>query len=227
MDNSDRGLYISGLVRLPFLLFVLLVAGCGDPPVESEDPSLNTSQNRTAILLELMTGSFSSEAQAATDERYFDIRLEMMPIWKGRPDGPWLYVEQAAASRLDQPYRQRVYRLWQNDAGEYVSTVYELPDPLSHAGAWQDDAPLSDLSPDELMLREGCDVLLHETGERRLSGSTVASNCASSFGGASYATSEVEVTGEGIRSWDRGFDASGNQVWGAEDGPYIFLRQRD
>jgi hypothetical protein len=28
-----------------------------------------------------------------------------------------------------------------------------------------------------------------------------------------------------IVSWDRGFDASGAQVWGAEKGGYIFLNE--
>jgi hypothetical protein len=27
-----------------------------------------------------------------------------------------------------------------------------------------------------------------------------------------------------ILSWDRGFDANGNQVWGAEKGGYIFKK---
>jgi hypothetical protein len=25
-----------------------------------------------------------------------------------------------------------------------------------------------------------------------------------------------------MESWDRGFDAQGNQVWGATKGPYVF-----
>jgi hypothetical protein len=55
-----------------------------------------------------MTGSFSSAEQAAADTNYFDIRLEIVPIWTTRADGHWLYVEQAAAGYLERPYRQRV-----------------------------------------------------------------------------------------------------------------------
>jgi hypothetical protein len=34
----------------------------------------------------------------------------------------------------------------------------------------------------------------------------------------------VEVRPDGLVSWDRGFDADGQQVWGAEKGPYVFTR---
>jgi hypothetical protein len=37
------------------------------------------------------------------------------------------------------------------------------------------------------------------------------------------ATSEVVVSPGRIESWDRGFDAEGVQVWGAEKGAYVFL----
>ena len=74
------------------------------------------SADELDTLVEWMTGSFSSQAQAQADERYYDIRLEMVPIWTDRDDGRWLYVEQAAASALERPYRQRIYRV----AGPYV-----------------------------------------------------------------------------------------------------------
>jgi len=37
-------------------------------------------------LLAMMTGSFSSQAQAEADTNFFDIRLEMKPIWTDRTD---------------------------------------------------------------------------------------------------------------------------------------------
>lgn len=40
--------------------------------------------------------------------------------------------------------------------------------------------------------------------------------------GASYARSEVEILEDKVISWDRGFDAEGNYVWGAEKSGYIF-----
>ena len=90
------------IVRSKAAVCLLVLLAGGSTPTRGGD--LET-------LVEWMTGSFSSEAQAAADPDYFDIRLQMVPIWPDRADGAWLYVEQAAASSLDQPYRQRVYRL--------------------------------------------------------------------------------------------------------------------
>ena len=177
-----------------------------------------------ATLVRWMTGSFSSALQAEADERYRDIRLEMVPIWRDRDDGTWLYVGQAAAAALDRPYRQRVYRVTEPEEGRFTSEVFVLPDPAALAGAFRDPARLDALGPGDLSLREGCTVALRREEDGTFAGSTVGEACPSSLRGATYATSIVTVGPEGIESWDRGFDADGNQVWGAEAGPYSFQR---
>jgi len=175
-------------------------------------------------LLRYMTGSFSSQEQAASDTGYFDIRLEMAPIWLERSDAYWLYVEQAVATHLDKPYRQRVYRLVSVDDSTFESIVYTLNDPLRFAGSWKEEIPLSGLTPDSLIEREGCSIILMPKGDTAFIGSTIGKNCVSDLHGASYARSEVVITENQLYSWDRGFDAENNQVWGAEKGGYIFKR---
>ena len=56
------------------------------------------------------------------------------------------------------------------------------------------------------------------------SGSTVDKECKSTLYGASYATSVVEVCADKVSSWDQGWDDSDEQIWGAENGAYIFNR---
>ncbi len=175
-------------------------------------------------LRDWMTGSFSSEAQASEDSSFFDIRLEMVPIWPDRKDGPWLYVEQAAATSLDTPYRQRVYHLSVQDDGRFRSEVYSMADPLLFAGAWREPEKLAALEPADLILRQGCAVILEGESAERFRGSTVDKQCESALRGATYATSEVIVTADGIESWDRGYSSADDQVWGAEKGPYLFRR---
>lgn len=173
-----------------------------------------------------MTGSFSSAAQAEADPEFRVILLHMTPIWPGRRDGRWLYVEQAAAEAADKPYRQRIYRLaaeW--DSGTLRSDVFELPgDPLAFAGAWKTPRDFDRLAPEDLSPRSGCSIVLRAQADDSFKGATLANECASSLRGASYATSEAEITPTGLRTWDRGYDASGQQVWGAVKGPYEFLR---
>lgn len=182
-----------------------------------------------AQLVDWMTGSFSSQAQSERDEAYYDIRLEMWPIWAehGSGDEAWLYVEQAVAGREDAPYRQRVYRVRALDDGRVESAVYTLPGPERFVGAWKTEAPLATLHPDSLIEREGCAIVLERTDDDSFVGATGERSCPSDLRGASYATSEVRVFAAGLDSWDRGFDPDDAQVWGAEKGAYEFRRRTD
>lgn len=177
-------------------------------------------------LVTRMSGSFASTAQAAADKDYFDIRLEMAPVWTSRTDGRWLYVEQARADKLDQPYRQRVYRVHE-DAGTLVSDVYTLPgDALAWAGAWKEPQRFDALDPATLEAREGCSIYLERRSDGAFVGSTRDRACPSELQGATYATSEVVITETMLESWDRGFGSDGKQVWGAVKGAYQFVKQR-
>jgi CpeT protein len=172
-----------------------------------------------------LTGSFSSLAQATEDPEFFDIVLHMVPIWEDRDDGPWLYVEQAVAQAEDQPYRQRVYQLAQTGGNEFVSTVYSFENPMDYAGAYTLDAPLSDLTPGDLTVREGCAITMSwDETHQAFIGSTNGRDCVSNLRGSTYATSEVFLHMERLITWDRGFDDNDEQVWGAVKGGYVFDR---
>jgi len=173
-------------------------------------------------LVGLMAGSLSSRVQAQADPEYFDIRLHMLPIWTDRTDGRWLYVEQAVAVAQAEPYRQRVYRVSAKDDGTLESAVYELTEPLRFALAWKDPSKLDALRHEDLALKAGCEVLLRKAGPGRFVGATAEKACPSDLRGASWASSEVEITKDGVLSWDRGFDQAGAQVWGATKGGYAF-----
>jgi hypothetical protein len=187
------------------------------PCVGAADPELDR-------LAEWMTGSFSSEAQAAEDPDFRHIVLHMARIWKQREDGVWLYVEQAAAESAASPYRQRVYHLRRVGEDLFASSVFTFADPLSRAGAWRSESPLADLSPDDLEPRQGCTIYLLERSDGAFEGSTLGRLCRSELRGATWASSEVVIDAGGMVSWDRGFDDAGAQVWGAEKAGYRFER---
>ncbi len=196
-------------------LFVLFFF-CATAMFAQQDPDLDT-------LASYMSGSFSSEKQSLRDSSYFDVRLHMCRIWSTRTDGVWIYVEQAMATTPDAPYRQRVYRLHRNEDRVLESAVYALPNPAAVVGACSDTSKLGTLTPDQLKLRDGCQVYLHASNGH-FEGATEGMACASELKGASFATTEVKVYANAIISWDRGFSSSGEQVWGATKGGYIFLR---
>jgi len=173
-----------------------------------------------------MTGTFSSELQSKQDTDYFDIRLQMQHIWKHRTDGYWIYVEQAVADYVNKPYRQRIYQVVQTGDNMFESRVYEFDNPLQYAGAWNDTAKLNSLTIEELQLRNGCTItLIWNDTLQKFTGATADKNCSSNLRGAAYATSEVIIDEEKLISWDRGWDSNSKQVWGAEKGGYIFLKQ--
>lgn len=203
---------------LSILLPLLGVVGsaCRGPAPVAQRPS--------RLVAAWMAGSFTTTAQhAAAAEDFFDIRLTMTPVWTGRTDGPWFYVEQAVATAIDRPYRQRIYHLVDQADGSVRSDVYTLPgDPLAWAGAHTAPQRFDTLSPEQLQLRAGCSILLRRVDEHTWSGSTEGNGCASERSGAAYATAEVTLTEQGMATLDRGFDAAGKQVWGSTKGPYRF-----
>jgi CpeT protein len=207
------------MLAVPALLVLLTLIGCAGK--KSETTILAEHAVRATLWLE---GSFSSAEQAAADERYFEVILNHAKIWPNRGDGFWFYVEQAIANRADQPYRQRIYRVWIRGDRKIESAVYEMPHPDRYTGAYKDTSILDDLSPDDLYQRVGCEVVFHELGDGFMLGETVDQACSSTLRGATYATSKVRLSKDEIQSWDQGWDADGAQVWGAEAGPYVFKR---
>jgi hypothetical protein len=169
-----------------------------------------------------MTGSFNSAAQAARDTNYFDITLHMYPIWPQR-EGSWLYVEQAVTANQGKPYRQRVYKLEQRDAQTFVSHVYTIKSEKDYVNAWKTPEKFDALALDGIELKAGCEVVLKKEG-KLYKGATGEKSCPSELRGASYATSKVTVHPNKIVSWDQGFNSEGQQVWGATQGGYEFLK---
>jgi len=193
-------------------------------PAFGQDTDKATKQSDLERLISYMSGSFSSREQSLEDTTFFDIRLEMVPIWRERSDAHWLYVEQAVAGFENQPYRQRVYRVSKIDDSTYVSDAYLIDEPRRFAGEWKEEQPLAKLTPDSLILRENCGIYLKPEGDSVFVGSTKGTDCESSLRGSAYATSKVRIGEDYLYSWDRGFDTDGNQVWGAEKGGYIFKK---
>lgn len=206
-----------------------ILASCGGPPVVGGQPldaAAPVPDSAVQDVAAWLPGNYSSAAQAAADNAYFDVRLHIARIWTDRTDGPWLYVEQAMADAQDRPYRQRVYRIvaLPNDRAE--SIIYDLPgDPLAWRGAWSDPTRFNALDPGIIQARGGCTVTLQRAGAGRMEGSTHGSDCGSALRGAAYATTSVSFTATELDSWDRGFDTAGKQVWGAVKGPYRFIKE--
>jgi hypothetical protein len=153
-------------------------------------------------LTEWMGDEFSSSRQAAEDPSRFEVDLGIRPIWDDRGDNKtkYYYVEQAIAG--DKPYRQRVYRVSEESENRFVSEIFELPHPERLIGADGDDPVFDTFGPDQLIERAGCDVILMRDQDGHFRGSTEGSGCSSTYNGADYTVSKVDVGPEGLATLD-------------------------
>ena len=175
----------------------------------------------------LLAGTFDSKEQAEADpDGYRAVRIVAVEVPGSRlgKGAPVLYVEQALAATPDRPYRQRLYRIEEGEGGAIVSRVFEPKDPPALSGKWRAPKEISALGPDGVVEREGCAVTLRKSGPL-WEGGTAGNGCLSTLSGATFATSRATVAADRMESWDRGFDASGSQVWGAKEGPYVFRKR--
>ena len=238
-SKASRGSIEPDMKRQSALYFVLssavigalalLPAGCGGPPVVGGgplEPIRTPADSATKDLAAWLPGNYSNAAQAAADSTYFDVRLHIVPIWTDRADGPWMYVEQAMADAQHEPYRQRIYRLISLPNNQAEIVIYELPGaPLAWAGAWRNPERFNALDPGIITVRPGCSMVLGYQGAGHISGNTKGADCGNALRDAAYATTDVTVTPTELNSWDRGYDATGNQVWGAVKGGYRFIKE--
>jgi hypothetical protein len=169
-----------------------------------------------------MSGHFSNQQQALKDSDYFDVRLHMVPIWKERSSGHYLYMEQALAEQ--RPYRQRVYNVIQKDDTTFECVVYAFKDPTKYIGEWEKPIPLAGLSPDSLIPLEGCKITLYKKGEIAFVGGTTGTNCETDQRGTDYYTIDLTISKNQVIRWDRGYVRDGAQVWGPRQGGYVFKK---
>ena len=92
----------------------------------------------------------------------------------------------------------------------------ELADSADSEAAAMGEIAIADLG------ERTCTVSLRVSNFGGYVGSTPTGGCATAFRGATSIHNIVVLHDRGMDTWDRGFDASGNQVWGAEDIPYQY-----
>ncbi len=186
--------------------------------------SLRAEPTALEHLTVFLTGTFSNAEQARGDQNFRNSTLHIAPIWSDRPDGPWLYLEQALADAPAHPYRQLIWQLAARPDASLEIRMFDLPDPVAATGLWQDPSRSAGLSPKSLAPRTGCTVRLQLQPGGIFRGATEGTGCASTLRGSSYSTTETTISNLEITMWERGYNAAGVQVWGSIHGGYAFKR---
>lgn len=203
---------------------IALQVGAIAPPSIAQAAPLEEQATEVA---DRLVGTLSTVHQALTSRRVADVRMVTCPVTvtdaAPAPGVSFLYQEQAIALNPEQPYRQRFLRIAPYPASQSVeSTAWKPPELAPWVGLCQKPLAqrrvrLADLGSPL------CQVYLKPTGDRFV-GATPPEGCPANFRGATRVTNQIVLEADRMETWDRGFDAAGQQVWGAQDESYQFRR---
>ncbi len=210
--------------KLSAALLAFVLAGCASPGGTNPDPFASQPPNPSAdrnleVLVSFLEGRFDSIQQPAGAGDSTPTTLRHARAWPERTGEFWLYAEYAKRGEDDHPYRQRLYRFGR--IGErFVGITYRLPgDPKRFAGDARRARPLAGVDPSRLEERTGCRVIFIPSHLAIFQGGTLGKECPGESPEVRYETSEFSLTSSSLRTWDRGFDASGKLIQGSPAGP--------
>ncbi|MDY6785163.1 MAG: chromophore lyase CpcT/CpeT [Cyanobacteriota bacterium] len=172
-------------------------------------------------VVEHLIGVMDTSAQAETQPDAPNARMTTCQIRVSDSEEVFLYQEQALSESLERPYRQRFLRIApSSDRDTVESRSYK---PLN-SERWKG---LCDRAPEERTAQLGdmedakCSVFLMPANEMYI-GNTQAGGCETNVRGAVRITNTILLHSAGMDTWDRGLDASGNRVWGADGQAYQY-----
>ena len=204
------------------------------PPTLDSQTNITASDDRSlALALQVedvvahLQGVMDTSAQAAADEASPAVQMTTCPIVfdgdvpEDYQSAAFLYQEQALIERLDQPYRQRFLAIAPDLLSNSIQSItFRPPHPEQWTGLC--DRPHDDRAIQTRDLgEETCWVFLRSAASDYI-GRTPVGGCPTNVNGAVAITNVVVLHDEGMDTWDRGFDADGNQVWGATTIPYQY-----
>ena len=207
------GLFYAGLIWAAPVPFVAIPA------------SLSPTQARMEPLLSWFAGEFSSQEQAGYDKRFTSAELRLVEIWPGEGPFRWVYAEQFLTERAQRPFRQRIYRFSSLPDGRILMAELTMPRATDFAGAWRRPELLDSLTPQQLSLREGCEIWLTRQPGGEYKGQTRVGHCATDFGGATTLVQYLWIGPDSVRLLDRAYDNGAHQRWGSPGEGYVYLRK--
>lgn len=200
-------------------VFLLAIA----TPAQAQTP---LGQQVNEVVAHLV-GVMDTSAQAAANPSLSHVRMTTCKVrLQGRslqPDAVYLYQEQALASDLAKPYRQRLLEISPSVYSQSVRSLsFRLAAPEKLVGLC-DQPDTSRIVEASAISTPVCSVFLKRSGADYI-GRTPIDGCPANVRGAVRITNQITLHKAGMDTWDRGYDASGKQVWGAKAQSYQYRR---
>uniref|UniRef100_A0A832H250 Chromophore lyase CpcT/CpeT n=1 Tax=Oscillatoriales cyanobacterium SpSt-402 TaxID=2282168 RepID=A0A832H250_9CYAN len=187
-----------------------------------------TMQQQVREVAELLEGVMDTTAQAKANPKAPSVQMTTCQVRltnAAAPSAILLYQEQALTEKLAQPYRQRFLEIAPDFEAKAVRSLSFRPLQSDRwAGFCNKPESLRILQKADLG-SPVCSVFLKKLSNGYL-GETPPEGCPASVRGAVRITNTIELNASGMNTWDRGFDANGKQVWGAQSEAYQFRRQQ-
>lgn len=205
---------------------LILAGGCW---AIGELATAATLEQQATAIADRLEGVMDTSAQARANPNFSHVRMVTCRVSLSRAgDLPastiLMYQEQALSTKLGQPYRQRFLQI---GPSPYSQSVRSLAFRPSNPNQWINfcNRPTRDriLSQRDLGTPI-CSVFLRQVGPDYV-GNTPIDGCPAQVRGAVRITNHIVLHQTGMTTWDRGYDATGKQVWGAQTEAYQFLRQ--
>ncbi len=233
---TDRSALTIAIAAIAPTMFFATTATAQDEPATSEPAAYSSvweewtpswSSADIANAAEALTGAWKTTGPVAeaggdaTGSAEMLMTVHPAPV-SGVPDA--LYVEQYRADNPARPFRQSVMQFYNYNDGLRLRTYEIIRDDSGKgvlAGMGFVPEAFPDLSRSELIATLDLDVSASGNGFKGKTPYPYPTG----VGGAVEMTSEITLSGDTLRTADRGYNAAGDVVWGSGDtGAYSWSR---
>jgi hypothetical protein len=207
------------------VVFAIAISPIASLPTQAM-PRTPSPERQVREVVTHLVGIMHTSAQAAENPEAPNVRMTTCRVRVDSTEARshpsvFLYQEQALSHRLDSPYRQRFLQITPSSEGVGVESIaFKPPVPETWIGLCDRPQAQRIIQPNEIG-EYVCRVFLQPAGENYV-GETPSEGCPTNYRGAATITNTILLHEAGMDTQDRGFDASGNLVWGATEEPYQF-----
>jgi len=211
------------------LMLLAPVVNIGQGVAQTRPETRNKLEEQAEDIATRLEGVMDTAEQAASNPKVSHVRMVTCRVTltgnEVTPSGILLYQEQAIADNVSKPYRQRFLQLTPSPHSQTVRSLAFRP---TNTAAWINfcDKPAGDrrLQPSDLG-NPVCSVFLKQSGLDYV-GNTPVDGCPAKIRGAVRITNHIVLHPTGMDTWDRGYNAAGKQVWGAQSESYRFRKRK-
>ncbi len=144
------------------ILVLNIVSSCTVKKPYIEDwenqKEFSTIKNKEEYIANIFTGYFSNEEQALLKKSplYSNQRFVGRRIWTERVREYWVASYRFRPEVPEKPVAQVIFHIKRLNRDTTLLTTYGYKDKTKYALAWQEETPFADLTPKDLVHKEGC-----------------------------------------------------------------------